>query len=61
MQLDEAEREGVEPFKLEFAKELFNIGGRGHHIQRERRNDHAKLLLILQCTVSVQGQLAFMT
>ena len=59
VQLDEAEREGVEPFKLEFAKELFNMGRRGHHIHRKRRNDHAKLLLILQCTVYAQGQLAF--
>ena len=35
VQLDEAEREGVEPFELEFVKELFSVGGRGHHIQRE--------------------------
>ena len=36
-QLDAAEREGVEPFELEFATKLFSVGGRGHHIQRERR------------------------
>ena len=26
---------GVESLVVEFAKELFSVGGRGHHIQRE--------------------------
>ena len=38
----EAEKEGVEPFELEFAKELFSMGGRGHHIQRERHKTMPK-------------------
>ena len=43
VQLDEAKREGAEPIQLKFnAKELFSVGERGHHIQRERRKTMSK-------------------
>ena len=43
MELDEAEREGLEPFGVDTAKQLFSIEGRGRLIQRNRRKHNAQV------------------
>ena len=43
MELHEAEREGVEPFGVDTAKQLFSMKGRGRLIQRNRRKHNARV------------------
>ena len=43
MELDEAEREGVEPFEVDTAKLLFSMEGRGRLIWRNRHKHNAQV------------------
>ena len=43
VELDEAKRDGVEPFGMDTAKQLISMEGRGHLIRRDRRKHNAQV------------------